>query len=111
MFVLGREKLPGDDAGQKAINDEVIPFQGIADNGGDYLPAICLLENGQTAQFDLTEAEAEIKVGNYSVARAIIELQYQLGNLDAGYRLADLYAQGLGGRPEPARAFAPTSCA
>jgi hypothetical protein len=73
---------------------------------GDYLPAICLLENGQAAQFDFTEAEAEIKTGNYPLARAILELQYQLGNLDAGYRLADLYAQGLGGRPDPARAFA-----
>lgn len=73
---------------------------------GDYLPAICLLENGKTAQFDLTEAEAEIKAGNYPVARAILELQFQLGNLDAGYRLADLYGQGLGGRPDPARAFA-----
>ena len=73
---------------------------------GDYLPAICLLENGKATQFDFTEAEAEIRAGNYPMARAIFELQYQLGNLDAGYRLADLYAQGLGGRPEPARAFA-----
>ncbi|MNZ81729.1 hypothetical protein D3C78_1004070 [compost metagenome] len=38
VFVVRGEKLPGDDAGQKAVNDEVIPFQGIADNGGDYLP-------------------------------------------------------------------------
>jgi hypothetical protein len=73
---------------------------------GDYLPAICLLENGRPAQFDLTEAEAEIKAGNHVAARAMLDVQYQLGNLDAGYRLADLYAQGLGGRPEPARAFA-----
>lgn len=73
---------------------------------GDYLSAICLLENGQTAQFDLTEAEAETKAGNYPLARAIFEAQFQRGNLDAGYRLADLYAQGLGGRSEPARAFA-----
>ncbi len=73
---------------------------------GDYLPAICLLENGQTAQFDLADAETELKAGNYRLARAIFETQFQLGNLDAGYRLAEVYAQGLGGPPEPARAFA-----
>jgi TPR repeat protein len=73
---------------------------------GDYLPAICLLENGQTAQFDLADAETELKAGNHRLARAIFEAQFQLGNLDAGYRLAEVYAQGLGGPPEPARAFA-----
>jgi TPR repeat protein len=71
---------------------------------GDYLPGYCLLEGGKVAQFDLADAEAAITAGNYPAARSILELQYTLGNLDAGWRLADLYSRGQGA--EPARIFA-----
>ena len=72
---------------------------------GDYLAAFCRLENGQIAQFGFADADAAIRAGNYPEARAILEAQYQLGNLDAGYRLADFYARGLGVPAQPAKVF------
>jgi hypothetical protein len=73
---------------------------------GEYLPGYCLVEGGKIAQFDLADAEAAIKAGDFPAARSILELQYTLGNLDAGWRLADLYSRGQGASPEPARIFA-----
>jgi lipase maturation factor 1 len=72
---------------------------------GDYLPGFCLLESGQVAQFDFADAEAAIKAGNYPIALAIFEEQYRLGNHEAGYRLADFYARGLGVPAQPAKVF------
>jgi hypothetical protein len=73
---------------------------------GDYLPALHLSEGGQVAPFDLTAADEAMAARNYPAARAILEQQYELGNLDAGYRLADIFTRGLGVPPEPARVFA-----
>ncbi len=73
---------------------------------GDYLPALHLSESGKVAQFDFTAADEAMAARNYPAARAIFERQYKLGNLDAGYRLADIFTRGLGVSPEPARVFA-----
>ena len=73
---------------------------------GDYLPALYLTEQGNIAQFSLKEADAALKEGNAAAAFASYERQYQLGNLEAGFRLVDVYAQGLGGPPQPEKAFA-----
>jgi hypothetical protein len=73
---------------------------------GEYLPGYCVLPDGRVAQFDLAEVDAAIKAGNVREARAILEVQYSLGNLEAGWRLADWYARGENASPEPARIFA-----
>jgi hypothetical protein len=73
---------------------------------GDYLPALHLSVDGKVAHFDLAEADAAMAAGNFAAARAIFEQQYALGNLDAGYRLADVFTRGLGVPPQPARVFA-----
>ena len=71
----------------------------------DYLPAMFVTPQGAIAQFDFTEADAALKAGNFSAAVAMFELQYQLGNLDAGYRLADLHSRGVGLPAQPEKAF------
>ena len=72
----------------------------------DYLPAMFVTPQGAIAQFDFTEADAALTAGNFPAALAIFELQYQLGNLDAGYRLADLHSRGVGVPVRPEQAFA-----
>ena len=73
---------------------------------GDYLPAMHVTEQGGIAQFNLEAADAALNAGNYSSAFAAYERQFQLGNLDAGYRLADMYSRGLGVREQPEKTFA-----
>jgi hypothetical protein len=73
---------------------------------GDYLPALHLSADGKIAHFDLAGADAAMAAGNFAAARAIFEQQYALGNLDAGYRLADVFTRGLGVPPQPAKVFA-----
>lgn len=72
---------------------------------GDYLPAIYLTEGGEVAQFNLAEADAAQKAGNHAAALAIFERQYALGHLEAGFRLADLYARGQGVPVQPGKVF------
>ncbi len=72
---------------------------------GDYLPALFLTPTGAISQFDLAAAEAALAAGNYTIARGLFEEQYRLGNLEAGFRLADFYALGLGVPVQPPKVF------
>lgn len=73
---------------------------------GDYMPAIYLNERGEITAFDLTRADAALKAGRPAEAVALFEQQFQIGNLEAGFRLAEILARGLGARPQPAAALA-----
>jgi hypothetical protein len=73
---------------------------------GDYLPALYLNEQGTVAEFDLTAADEAMRSGRHAEAFRIYDQQFQLGNLDAGFRLAEMLGRGLGVRPQPAQAFA-----
>lgn len=72
----------------------------------DYLPAMYLPEQGGLATFSLEEAEAAWRAGNSGKAVALFERQYRLGNLDAGYRLADVFSRGEGIPAQPGKVFA-----
>lgn len=73
---------------------------------GDYLPGVYVGEGGRIAEFSLAPGEAAVKAGDLAGARAYFDQQYRWGSLEAGIRLADMVARGVGGPPEPARAFA-----
>jgi TPR repeat protein len=73
---------------------------------GDYLPAVYLGERGEITEFNLAEGDDALRSGNYPTAFALFQKQFDLGNLDAGFRLADMYARGMGMRPAPEKAFA-----
>jgi len=73
---------------------------------GDFLPALYVDERGGIAQFDLTEADAALQAGRYSAVFEICARQFQLGNLDAGYRLAEIFSRGLGQPEQPEKALA-----
>lgn len=73
---------------------------------GDYQPAMFIDEKGNIAQFDLGSADGALQAGNYRVAYAEYEREYRLGNLEAGFRLADMISRGLGAPVQPERVFA-----
>ena len=73
---------------------------------GDYQTAMFIDEKGNIAQFDLGPADAALRAGNHGTAYADYERQYRLGNLEAGFRLADMIARGLGVPVQPERVFA-----
>jgi hypothetical protein len=72
----------------------------------DYAPAMYVTETGAIEQFSLLNADVALRSANYSTALTEYERQYRLGNLDAGLRLAYIYAQGLGAAAQPQKAFA-----
>ncbi len=72
----------------------------------DYAPAMYVTEQGAIQSFSLSEADAAMKAGNYTDAFAQCEHQYRLGNLEAAYRLADMYIRGAGVPAQPRKAFA-----
>lgn len=72
----------------------------------DYAPAMYVNAQGVIDQFSLLPADATLRSGKYGAAKTEYERQYALGNLDAGFRLAYLYGQGLGVSRQPERAFA-----
>ncbi len=73
---------------------------------GDYLPALYLTPRGEIAECDLAPVDAALQRRDIGTALALLEQQFAVGNVDAGLRLADLYARGLGVARDPARAFA-----
>lgn len=73
---------------------------------GDYLPGLYVGEGGEILTFSVAPGDAALQKGDAAAAFAYFSQQYQLGNLEAGYRLADLYTRGLGVKPDPARVFA-----
>jgi hypothetical protein len=73
---------------------------------GDYLPALYLDAHGMIAPFDLAPADAALSAGRPATAFALCEPQFLLGNLDAGFRLAEMLARGVGVRAQPEQAFA-----
>ena len=73
---------------------------------GDFQPAMYVTPQGGIARFSLVEADAALQAGDFATALRLCEQQYQLGNLDAAYRLADLYVRGAGVPAQPERAFA-----
>jgi lipase maturation factor 1 len=78
----------------------------IKEFAGDYQPAMFIDEKGDIAQFDLGPADAALRAGNHGAAYAEYERQYRLGNLEAGFRLVDMMARGLGMPVQPERVFA-----
>ena len=72
---------------------------------GDYLPAMHVTPEGAIEAFSLEAADAALGAGSYAAALQAYETQYQLGDLDAGYRLADMYSRGLGVREQPQKVF------
>lgn len=73
---------------------------------GDYLPPLHVDAEGRLAFFDLGAPDTLLKAGNRPAALAEYERQYRLGYVDAGLRLAEVCAQGIGGPPQPEKAFA-----
>lgn len=71
---------------------------------GDYVPAFHRKEDGTVSQFDLAPEEA-LKTGDVAKAAAGFEQQFAQGNLDAGFRLAEMYIRGQAGPVAPAKAF------
>ncbi len=75
---------------------------------GTYLPMLYLDENGQVTEADLSPADEALRAKDYPTAFSAYEQQYQMGNLEAGFRLAEMYLRGLGTTADPARAHALT---
>ena len=73
---------------------------------GNYLPMLQLDENGQVTESSLEPGDAALRHGDYAAAAGYFEQQYNLGNFEAGFRLADMALQGQGGAADPERAFA-----
>lgn len=73
---------------------------------GNYLPMLYLDERGTVVQSSLAPGEEALRNRDYASARDFFEQQYQLGNFEAGFRLAELHAEGLGGPADPAKALA-----
>ena len=73
---------------------------------GTYLPMLYLDENGQVTEASLDPADEALRNKDYATALAAYEQQYQMGNLEAGFRLADMSLRGLGTPADPARAIA-----
>jgi hypothetical protein len=78
----------------------------VKESAGDYQPAMYIDEKGAIAQFDLGPADAAFRAGNHGAAYAEYERQYRQGHLEAGFRLADMMARGLGVPVQPERVFA-----
>jgi len=76
------------------------------ESAGDYLPMMVVNDQGQIAQLSLEEADAALQAGNYYSAYAILTRQFRLGDLEAGFRLAEMYSQGLGVEADPSKVFA-----
>jgi hypothetical protein len=76
------------------------------ESAGNYLPMLYLDNNGQVTEANLDFADEARRNQDYATALTVYTQQYQMGNLDAGFRLADMYLQGLGTAADPARAFA-----
>jgi TPR repeat protein len=73
---------------------------------GNYLPMLMLDATGQVVQSNLTDADEAQRAGDDAAAYRILDQQYQQGNFEAGFRLADLLLKGRGTAADPARAFA-----
>lgn len=72
---------------------------------GNYLPMLYLDENGQVIEASLAPADDALRNHDYPAARVGYEQLFQMGNLEAGFRLADMYLKGLGTAADPAHAF------
>ena len=73
---------------------------------GTYMPMMMLDESGRVVESNLAPGDEALRGGNYQAAFEFFSQQYQMGNLDAGFRLADMHLKGLGTPRDPARAFA-----
>ena len=73
---------------------------------GDYAPALYLNDRGEITEFNLSTADDALRRGESATALRICDAQFGLGNLDAGFRLAEMLARGAAGRPRPDQALA-----
>ncbi len=73
---------------------------------GDYLPMMLIDEQGQITEASLAAGDGALRSRNYAEAFRIFEAQYEAGFTAAGFRVADMYARGAGGRANSAKAFA-----
>lgn len=71
---------------------------------GNHMPMLYLDASGQVTQVNLDAADTAFRNRDYATALAAYQQQYDMGNFEAGYRLADLYLRGLGTPADPARA-------
>ena len=72
----------------------------------DLSPVLHLTEEGGIEAFSLAAADAALRAGNVAAAVAIYDRQFHLGDLEAGFRLADLHARGAIPLARPEQAFA-----
>ncbi len=63
---------------------------------GNYLPMMYLDERGAVRQSDLSAGEDALHNRDYAAALDYFTEKYRVGNFEAGYRLADIYLNGLG---------------
>jgi hypothetical protein len=73
---------------------------------GNYLPMLYLDESGRVVQSSVAPGDEARRSGDYAAALGFYEQQYTMGNLEAGFRLAEMHMKGLGTAADPARAFA-----
>jgi len=73
---------------------------------GDFLPMLYLDAEGRIAESNVAMGDAALRQGDNLGAREIYREQYKVGCPDAGFRLANMVARGLGGAKDPAAAFA-----
>lgn len=73
---------------------------------GDYVPPFHRNEIGAVAPFDLGAPDAAAKAGDFAKALSGYEEQFAQGNLEAGFRLAEMYVRGQTGAVALEKAFA-----
>lgn len=73
---------------------------------GNHMPMLYLDETGQVREASLEIADTALRNQDYAAAFEVYEQQYQSGNFEAGYRLADMLLRGNGVPADPARAVA-----
>lgn len=74
---------------------------------GEYLRTLMLSESGEIIEVSTGAGNAALAEGNHRAAREIFRQQFEAGvSAAAGFRLAEMYARGLGGPADPGRALA-----
>jgi hypothetical protein len=72
---------------------------------GEYLRTLMLNEAGEIIEVSTGAGNAALAEGNHRAAREIFRQQLEAGvSAAAGFRLAEMYARGIGGPADPARA-------
>lgn len=74
---------------------------------GEYLPTLIMVKGGDIFATSLASGNVALANRDFAAAFGIFQLQYESGVAQAaGFRLAEMYARGLGMPADPARALA-----